>query len=282
MRYHFMCSPSSVKSRRLITELCETARGLGIKCSLSRAYAPCDVLVLYGLGGSDRYTVAMRHINQGGTVISFDIGYWERKLPLRKYRVSINGFHPDCVMQGPRPTGSRWSSAGLEIRGSGGEPDGPIMLVGNAPKSIAVGARSWTAKKSREIRKAFPGKKILYRPKPKRPREAAVEYDDLSTGPIDSDLSRCSLVVCRHSNVAVDACRLGVPAVCDDGAAAAIYPQKLAEIDRQPDHATRVEFLHRLAYWQWRHDEAQSFWVWLLKAFPHLDPRVGPDWPARK
>lgn len=272
MEYVFLSSPSSYKSRRLIDNLCSAARSAGLKCKISQTYIPCNVLVLYGLGGADRYPVALKHMKDGGTVVSFDIGYWERELPRRKYRVSVNGFHPKTVMQGEHPGSSRWDESGLTIT-DGFNPDGPIMLVGNAPKSIAVGAKQWTAKTSTEIRKVFPERRILYRPKPHRPMEQGITFDEISTGTIDTELQRCSLVVCRHSNVAVDACRLGVPVICDDGAAASIYPNRLNDHNNQPDIEIRTEFLERLAYWQWRTDEAELFWSWFLRTFPALDPR---------
>lgn len=227
------------------------------------------MLVIYGLGGPDRMDIGMRHIAAGNTLVAFDLGYWDRKLPLsdRKYRVAVDGFHPRQVMQGAAPPAKRWAAANLDIAPDH-EVKGPIMLVGNAPKSVAAGAGSWTAKKSRELRAQFPNARILYRPKPKRPHERGVIFDELSTAPIESELSRVSLVVCRHSNVAVDACRLGVPVVCDDGAAACIYPQRLQDYQNQPAFELRREFLHRLAYWQWSANEANQFWDWLFTAFP--------------
>lgn len=236
---------------------------------MGEEYRPCSTLLLFGLGGADRLPIAERHMQSGKTLVAFDLGYWDRKLPLnlRKYRVAINGFHPRNVMNGPYPGAKRWQSANLEIAPAR-TVIGPIMLVGNAPKSVAVGAGDWTANKSRELRELFPEAKILYRPKPKRPHEPGVIYDEVSTGQIESELSRVSMVVCRHSNVAVDACRLGVPVVCDDGAAACIYPQQLQNYLQQPSDKERAEFLHRLGYWQWSANEAREFWQWIIKAIP--------------
>lgn len=233
---------------------------------LMESYRECETLVLYGVGGPDRYPIAQRH---KGRLITFDAGYWHRKLPetRRKYRVSIDDLHPNkLVMKGSAPEGNKWVKSGLSIT-TGYDPDGPIMLVGNAPKSVRFFAQGWSARRAHEIRRAFPGKKILYRPKPKRPKELGIDHDGLSTGKIDEDLVKCSLVVCRHSNVAVDACRLGVPVVCDDGAAAAIYPQRLEDYENQPSLSVRTEFLHRLAWWQWSIDEIRKgeLWRWFGK-----------------
>lgn len=228
------------------------------------AIRPDAVLMLYGLGGADRLPIAEAHRKRGGTYVAFDLGYWDRGSKGRKFRVSVNGFHsPDLVMH-TRSDSSRWHESGLQTT-QAGNPNGPILLIGNAPKSNAVGAAGWTQAKAREIREKFPGRKLLYRPKPRRPVEPGVLCDGHSADPIEVALANASLVVCRHSNVAVDACRMGVPVVCDDGAAAAIYPQRLEDADQQPSVRTRREFLHRLAWWQWSTEEVREplFWEWL-------------------
>ena len=268
--YHLLITPKTTrKAQSLLKAIHRAAKAINLPITLGPDYRPCQMLLMYGLGGPDRMHIGMRHIQSGKTLVTFDLGYWNRKAAIndRPYRVAIDGFHPRNVMDGPLLTDARWERSGLDIQASC-ITDGPIMLVGNAPKSVAAGAGDWTAKKSQEIRRVFPGAKILYRPKPKRPYESRVLHDAVSTGQIDDELQRVSLVVCRHSNVAVDACRLGVPVVCDDGAAACIYPQRLQEYKNQPDINRRTEFLHRLAYWQWSANEANQFWDWLFTAFP--------------
>lgn len=226
------------------------------------------LVVLYGLGGSDRIQYAGRP-----NVISLDAGYWDRKLDLqvRKYRVSVGGFHcPDLIFRGPNPGPDRWNESGLTIAESGGDPNGPILLVGNGPKSNRIGAASWCAEMSRNLREWFPGKTIWYRPKPKRAHDQGVDYDALAEKQdIDKVLAQCSLVVCRHSNVAIDAARCGVRVACDDGAAASVYghTQELWICTVEPSYELRCEFLHRLAWWQWSIVEIRAglFWPWMLK-----------------
>lgn len=227
------------------------------------------LLMLYGLGGRDRLDVGMRYVDR---LISWDAGYWDRHLsPFhRRYRISFRGFHPtQFVMTGQEPVSDRWRQSGLSIAADHA-CSGPILLVGNGPKSNAIGADGWAAGMSRELRRKFPGQAIAYRPKPTGRMEAGVDFDSVVTGPIDDELRQASLVVCRHSNVAVDACRLGVPVVCQDGAAAAIYPRTLDEYELQPNFELRQQFLHRLAWWQWSPAECETgvVWNWLERTLP--------------
>lgn len=261
VQFDFLNSPHCHSRARRLMEAAFDGVGDLDKVWIGAEPRPGAWVVLYGLGGVDRVRFADRE-----RLIAFDAGYWNRKGTDRSYRVSVGGYHcPQFVFKGDRPGPHRWNASGLRIR-QGGNPNGPILLIGNGPKSNAVGARGWTAAKASEIRKIFPGRRLVYRPKPKRPLEAGFAYDGLALGAIDDVLPQASLVVCRHSNVAVDACRWGVPVVCDDGAAAAIYPQRLEEWERQPKAGLREEFLHRLAWWQWTAAECRSgaFWRWMI------------------
>lgn len=273
MRFDILCTPLTPrKGQTLLRHIHEGAarRGIDARIISGGEVREGAWIMLYGLGGPDR----IRHANCG-RLIAFDAGYWDRKLSpeTRKYRVSMNGFHcPEAIQRVPCAGKHRWSAADLDCAAAGGKADGPIMLVGNGPKSVAIGARGWTAEKSREVRRLFPGRRILYRPKPKRPPEPSVDHDAVSSESIDAALLGVSLVVCRHSNVAVDACRAGVPAVCDDGAAASIYPRSLRNWERQPSHAQRIDFLERIAWWQWSPVECRDggFWPWMLGALDAL------------
>lgn len=265
----FLITPDTLRrGRNLLGCLKTSADRKGYETKEIRTYEPCDVLVFWGYGHAVRRAAAERCMGDGGHAISWDLGYWDRQSDRyhRKFRVSIDGFHPkpEMVMAGPIPSKLRWREARLPVNDVL-YLSGHILLVGNGPKSVSAFAPDWAAKKSQELRQAFPGHKIIYRPKPNRAAETGVSHDGLSTEPIDEALRRASLVVCRHSNVAVDACRLGVAVVCDDGAAAAIYPQKLDDFQNQPGPETRLNFLRRLAFWQWSTYEAKegAFWDWV-------------------
>jgi hypothetical protein len=76
-------------------------------------------------------------------------------------------------------------------------------------------------------------------------------------------LAGSSLLVTWHSNVAVDAIRMGIPVVCREGAAAAVCPSELPETIAPMADDVRDRFLANLAWFQWRPDEAPEFWRWV-------------------
>lgn len=240
----------------------------GLDVAVMRSYEPRrgSVLILYGLGAPDRLPHALAHKKRGWHFVALDAGYWERKSSSRKFRVTVDDFHcPNLVMRGPDPGSSRLDSSGITIQNAS-HPEGHIVLVGNGPKSGSVGAQGWAADKSQEIRRLHPKRKIIYRPK-RSFVESHITCDSVAIGEkIEKVLERASLVVCRHSNVAIDACRMGIPVVCEDGAAASIYPSRLEDEANQPSIERRAEFLRRLAWWQWSTDEMTSgaIWPWLI------------------
>lgn len=268
MRIDILMTPSTHrKARILLKGIYEGAlrHGHDARIFVAGSVREGAMLVLYGMGGPDR-----AGYRDHRPLIAFDAGYWQRKLEphKRKFRVSFNGDHcPDYIFKGACPSRQRLDSARLAF-GEVARLQGPILLVGNGPKTLVSGALGWTAKRSRDVKMAFPERRVIYRPKPRRPKEGGVMYSSLSSpNDIDDVLNGISLVVCRHSNVAIDACRLGVPVVCDAGAAACIYPSKLADFRLQPSMEKRLEFLTRLAWFQWSPEECLGdvFWPWALK-----------------
>jgi hypothetical protein len=123
-----------------------------------------------------------------------------------------------------------------------------------------MGFQEWERKTLAALRAAYPGRRVVYRPK--RPEQ--LDNLPVATAPIEEVLKGASLVVCRHSNVAVDACIAGVPVVCEDGAAAALYGSDLRR-PANPGGEERRQFLERLAWWQWKPSEAKLAWQFLLK-----------------
>jgi hypothetical protein len=222
-----------------------------------KEYQPCKHLFLYGWGGDEQQAALRKH---GGSYACFDLGYWSREVN-RHWRVSVDGWHcPDRMMTGAGP--ERLGRYGFKIHKANYNPDGPILLVGNSMKTCKVAGRNWSRRKAAWLRRRT-DRPIWYKTKPRRSPEPGVDADEVVSGDIADVLPQVSMVVCRHSNVAVDAAFYGVPVVCEDGAGAAIYPKTLD--GPQPSYEQRVQFLRDVAWWQWSTDEIKrgECWKWL-------------------
>jgi hypothetical protein len=207
-------------------------------------------LMLWGVGRPQHAAAWRQH---AGPVAMWDLGYLGRTAGY--YRVGLNHWHPTPEQLDRTPNDpARFQQIGVELR-EDGDPAGPIVLVGMGPKSrVFVGDQAWEARTLRELQREFPGRRIVFRPKPGRPAPAL--GCEIADGPIGEVLRGASLVVCRHSNVAVDAAVAGVPARCEDGIARWLRGRPFNE-------ETRRDFLARVAWWQWKPDEAGEAWRFL-------------------
>ena len=215
----------------------------------------CDCLVLFGVGAAVHDQARRAQLKRGGRVLLWDLGYFSRAKGSGFLRASIDRDHPQHLLDRTPPEPSRWDRLGIELRADG-DPDGPILLVGLGQKSRRyLHASDWELHTLIELEKRFPGRAVLHRPKPGHDYPRLRCERDLDT-PIELLLKRCSLVVCRHSNVAVDAVVAGVPFETLDGAAA-----WLAGRPYTPEN--RLDFLRRLAWWQWKATEAGVAWPFI-------------------
>lgn len=216
----------------------------------SRYTAEHDWLWLYGVGAPERDLARKRHMKSGRHVWLWDLGYFDRK---NHMRCSVDHDHPQQWLDSTPPDPRRWDSLGIKLR-EDSDPCGHILLIGLGRKSRAyLHEEEWEKQRYLTLRKRFPESEIIYRPKPGSgpPIELPCKTD--ATTPIEQLLQGCALVSCRHSNVACDAAIAGVPFETDDGAAAwlAARPFTLEN---------RIDFLRRLAWWQWKPSEVRKAW----------------------
>lgn len=220
----------------------------------------CELLMTYGTGHLVRRKWWEKHRKSGRHCIGLDLGYWNRTTPDptgHTMRFTIDADHPQKWIR-PEPP-ERFDAAGIQLR-SDGDPNGPILLVGlgwKTARALGYGPQQWERAKLKELRERFPGRQIVWRPKTLR--DGNIDGLKTSAGRIEEALKGCSLVVCRHSNVAVDACIAGVPVICEDGAAFALY-----ENEPDPTHQARLEFLRSLAWFQYTPKEAKHAWNYLI------------------
>ncbi len=220
-----------------------------------------DWVMLWGPGHPARFAPMRRQLAAGGHVIAFDLAYYDRD---RKVRVSIDAPHPQAwVMTRNWPT-SRFKADQVPVSNDW-KPNGPVLVAGIGDKARVQYGSSvdhWEAAMIATARAR--GRIVQYRPKRDghHPRGTV----PARMGPIDQALQGASCVVTWHSNVAVDAIRLGIPVICRDGAAAAVCPSGFpVESDPQPlAQPVRDTFLSNLAWFQWAPaSESSQLWAWL-------------------
>jgi hypothetical protein len=257
------CEPQSDRSSTMLSALERTAKSVGFDVtSTTRYHGDCPWLFLWGPGAPERAAILQRHVAQGGRVLALDLPYWQRN---HKVRVSIDAAHPQAWVLKKDWPAARFASDQVTVADRW-KPTGHIVVAGLGRKArVQYGAdtvRAWEDDLIRQCRSRWPDRHLVYRRK-----QVDAPYPQgvglTSDAPIDQILTGASLVVTWHSNVAVDAIRLGIPVVCRDGAAAAVYPDRLG-LDPQPIATDlRDRFLRNLAWFQYTSKEAALCWSFL-------------------
>lgn len=246
---------NSRHSKETLDGIIEAAKAAGWTVTVTSEYRRRGaVLVVYGVGSTINNAARNAQIARGGRVMMFDLGYFGKKKTGGYFKVSLDTDHPPQYLDLTPNAPARWEAHGIELKDGAG--DGPIVLVGLGPKARTyLNLRHWEANQLRDLRQRFPGREIIHRAKPGKPVLNIGVPVDCET-PIADLLRGASLVVCRHSNVAIDAAIAGVPFECVDGAA-----KWLA--DRPFTRDNRLDFLRRCAYWQWKADESAQCWKFI-------------------
>jgi hypothetical protein len=256
-------SPESIRANELFDALARGARARGLAVQRTRTYqGRTPWLVFWGPGAPARAETMRRHVASGGHAVALDLAYWDRAV---KARVSFNAAHPQAwVMRRDLPA-ARFLADKVPIANLW-NPTGPVVIAGLGDKArVQYGAATvdrWEEFMARSCALRWPGRPVVYRRK-KHGSPVPPWASPTSLQPIEDVLKGASLVITWHSNVAVDAIRLGIPAICRDGAAAAVCPSELGPDDPQPlPTDVRDRFLANLAWFQWAPTEASAFWGW--------------------
>jgi hypothetical protein len=234
----------SRKASLILGAMAEAAEDHGVKAHLRLKYTgEYPYFMTWGLGHPQRRLWTTKHMARGGHVIAWDLAYWDRA---NKFRLTINAEHPHRLVKDMPFT----RISGITVRDDY-NPEGHIVIVGMGRKSLAVydGAQEWQEKAILRAKRAYPNHKIVVRPK------------GLTT-PIEDVLRGASLVVCRHSNVAIDACIAGIPVVCEDGIGFALYNDDMTN-PINPPKEVRYKFLANVGWWQWAPREAGQAWEFI-------------------
>ena len=250
----------SPRAAQMLAALARTAPLSGVELHEGDAYrGTSDWLLLWGPGGPDRVEPMRQQLAAGGHVVALDLAYWSRQT---KVRVTIDAPHPQAWVMRQTRSPLRFLADPVAI-GSAWNPKGPVIVAGVGPKAAAQYGET-VARWERTMIDACRarGCRVRYRRKSWRaPVPSGVTLT--SDAPIERVLRDASLLITWHSNVAIDALRLGIPVVCRDGAAATICPATLPDELRPLSIAVRTQFLHNLAWWQWAPQEAAACWAFL-------------------
>lgn len=238
------------------------AAAIGMHVVATNSYrGQSDWLCIYGASQVKRRPARAAHINRGRFVACWDHGYFGRAGYMR---VSINRLHPQNWLSKTPPDPSRLEARGIHLLDDFYDPKGPIIIVGvGGKKRLRNADFDWEIAQIAEMRLRFPERKIVYRPKPGLtiPAEVDLGADAMDTSQSIFDvLQGASLVICAHSSVAIDACIVGVPVECTDGAAYWLYQN-----NPNPSYEERLDFLRRVAWWNWKLDEMDQAWKFLLR-----------------
>lgn len=235
----------STKSFRVLKALEESAP-LPVKVTTSYS-GDCDLLLLWGVGREGHHQARDHQVKMGRFAALWDMGYLQTGDD-HYYRVSLNHQHPQGWLDRTPNDPERFNQLGLALENIG-DPKGHILVVGMGHKSHAfLKTHGWEQRQMAALRIQYPGKSINLRPKPHKKMRAQ---------PIKTDMQRASLVVCRHSNAGVQAALWGVPVRSEDGAVVWLK-------DKEYTPENRLDFLRRLAHWQYKTSEFQQAWDFLL------------------
>jgi hypothetical protein len=243
--------PASARGKRFFTALRNTAPNW---VRASAVYTGRrEVIAVYGAGNPARAGYVAQHRAAGGRVVYWDLAYWDR---VDSLRMSVDEPHPTAVhlaLVGDAPARRKF------VLREDAQPAGHVLLAGLGRKSVeALGLQplQWERTALQLARERWPGARIVWRPK-----GTPVPLDGLpmlSGTSIEQALIGARALVCRHSNVAVDACAAGVPVWCDGGAAAVLYDR-----NPEPTRAQRADFLRKLSWFEWHKQDAPQAWSWM-------------------
>jgi hypothetical protein len=242
----------SATSQAVLHAMRDAVRAAGDTVIESATYrGGADWLVVWGMARHD--AERQQQVKAGRRTLLWDLGYIQRKKVTGHVRMSIDTDHPQAWLDRTPDDPKRLEVLDVHLRNDA-DPSGPIILVGLGYQSRAyLGCPDWEHRALDALRREFPGRAIIHRPKGQRDTTRLPFCTRDWETPIADLIKGSSLVVCRHSNCAVDAVIAGVPFRAQDGAAMWLSGKPYT-VDN------RLQFLRRLAWWQWKPEEMGQAW----------------------
>lgn len=177
---------------------------------------------------------------------------------LRFVSAGWNGMHGRADCSHPEhPPSDRWNALGIEVQ-PWRDIGEYVLICDQHPGDIAAPPEGWWQPVAEQFRE-----RVIYRPHP------IVANEDMRS--LAEALEDAKYCVTWSSTAAVEAVIAGVPTwALDEGSIAyGVCRNEIAMYDAGEDayRPDRTEWLHRLAYRQWRHSELESGEAWeYLKA----------------
>lgn len=231
--------------RRVLDLVTAASPAAGMKPVMTNSYkGDAKWLVMWGVGGGNRSAIRDLHGSRGGITVLLEFGFFKRDKTDGYVRLALNDDYCTRWLDQTPPAPERWNELQVELR-EDADPTGPIILAGIGPKQRAyMNGVMWEEAKLTELQRRFPGREIVYRPKPNRPFPR-LPVRTIASGPIEQALKGASLVACLHSNVAIDAVVAGVPFEAEEGPSTWLR-------DKPYTRENRLDLLQRIARWQYR------------------------------
>lgn len=231
---------------------------------VDRTFNNKDLLVTWTpWKGSLSHRLGEQHKKNGGKWIVMENGYIGG-LGKPYYAVGLNGFNGYGDHRNNGMSSARWESFGLPILPwvTGGDHLVVFAQMGGHDHRFTM-PPNWPDDIIQRLRK-ITDKRILYRPKEMRPRYLTMKYENVSTPSFASlPISHCFLnaaaVIVYNSKLAVEAIRLGVPALYDGPVSIlSSILQRGIEGVNNPTLPNREQFFYDVAYSQWNSVELSS------------------------
>ena len=223
-----------------------------VKSSIHYNGPQADFAVFYGLSmGLDRV------MKEYPLSVYIDLGYWKRRLRSRYdgyHKVIVNGRHPTDYFQQKKHNHNRLKDLNLDIKPW--RKNGNHILVAamsdKAARAEGLAHTIWERDIINQIKRKtdIP---ILFRPKPNCMRTRAVQGTTYDKGvDLSVRLDSAHAVVCRQSNVAVDAIVAGVPVYCEKGVGVSLSMGSIDQIadPPMPSDEDRMQFLADVSWTQ--------------------------------
>jgi len=120
-----------------------------LRCLNSAGYiGKRHFLMLWGYGRPGNEEIVRHHVKRGGRAILWDLGYFGRAKAIGYFRLSVDEWHPQRLMDRTPQDESRFRAHNIALRDDY-SPEGHIIIAALGRKSKAyLGLHDWELRKA--------------------------------------------------------------------------------------------------------------------------------------